>query len=92
MKQVFLFCRTDENGVKTIKQVYQERHKAQGESVVKVLVDNQEPNSKIVYTLEPYPVWEPTRTKKAAKSSSSANGNGRSKAGKTVDLAGAIEI
>lgn len=85
MKQVFLFCRIDENGVKTIKQVYQERHKAQGESVVKVLVDNQEPNSKIVYTLEPYPVWEPTRTKKAAKSSSSANGNGRTKIATTKD-------
>jgi len=83
MKQVFLFCRTDENGVKTIKQVYQERHKAQGESVVKVLVDNQEPNSKIVYTLEPYPVWEPTRTKKVAAKSS--NGNGRSKVATTKD-------
>lgn len=86
MKQIFLFCRTDENGVKTIKQVYQERHKAQGESVVKVLVDNQEPNSKIVYTLEPYPVWEPTRTKKTAAKSSSANGNGRSKVGKVSDV------
>lgn len=85
MKQVFLFCRTDENGVKTIKQVYQERHKAQGESVVKVLVDNQEPNSKIVYTLEPYPVWEPTRTKKVAAKSSNGNGNGRSKVGKGID-------
>lgn len=85
MKQVFILFKTGVDGVKQIKEIYLEKDKAQGEFVCKILTDNQDSDSKVVYSLEAQNVYtRPARTKKAAKSSS-ANGNGRTKIATTKD-------
>lgn len=83
MKQVFILFKTDAEGKKEIKGIYLERHKAVGENVYNILKDNQESDSKVVYSYEPQNVYQPAAKAKKAKASS----NGRTPVTKTFDTA-----
>lgn len=84
MKQVFILFKTGVDGVKQIKEIYLEKDKAQGELIFNILKDNQDSDSKVVYSFEGTNVYSrPAKIKKTGAKSS--NGNGRTKVGQTKD-------
>lgn len=86
MKQVFILFKTDANNVKSIKEIYLAKDKAQGEFICKILTNNQDPGSKIVYSFEAQDVYQRAARVKKTTTAKTGSSNGRSKVGKVSDV------
>lgn len=85
MKQIFILFKQDANNVKSIKEIYLAKDKAQGEFVCKILTDNQDPDSKIVYSFEAQDVYQRAARVKKTTTVKTGSSKGRMQVATTKD-------